>query len=96
MRNESINLPCLKHGLAASNEAAIAMLAIIAAEEELELWNQERFINFMAQRFPGKTSEDYVREWANRFRKGFEYEFGDRDSVEILLYIDNRLGRNGK
>jgi len=65
--------------------------ACIGIEENMSLKKLERFINFMDLRFPGETNEDYIREWAQRFKNGIEFFAADRESKMVLNILDKEL-----
>ncbi len=74
---------------------AVGLIAAIGQEEKLPGQTLERFINFMAARFPRKESEDYTREWAQRFKASREYSCADSQSTGVLLQIDREMKRPG-
>lgn len=46
------------------------------------------YIKFMKLRFPKERDTTYATEWANRFRKGEEWDVSDSGSRAILMKID--------
>jgi len=69
---------------------------IIGKEKGLDTLRLHHFIKFMKTRFPKETDLSYINEWADRFKKGVEWEYSDKESKQILYniypytYIDKR------
>ena len=67
-------------------------LALAAAEAwELNLTQQEVFVNFMAARFPEETDWEYIDTWANRFYRRVEVSYCDNLSAAKMLEIVKTL-----
>jgi hypothetical protein len=50
-----------------------------------------RYTLFMTERFPEEKDVGYATEWAERFKRGVEYNAADSESKRILENMDNFL-----
>jgi hypothetical protein len=59
---------------------------------------KDRFIRFMKVRFPNKEGTDwgYHETWAQRFKRGEEWEFSDSESRVALQVVDANYYANKK
>jgi len=65
----------------------------IAKSVGLDWKNAVRYTLFMKERFPGEKDEGYATEWANRFKRGVEYNVADSESKQILEKVDKEILR---
>jgi hypothetical protein len=56
----------------------------------------ERYFRFMKKRFPNKTAENYIGEWAVRFKKGNPKAFMDSESVIDYDEVNRHLKEEGQ
>lgn len=74
----------------------------IAEEIGLKGITKERYIAYMRLRWGNPEDEDlkcrvgYAQEWANRFKKGYEYQASDSEGKQILAEIDKRRDETTK
>jgi hypothetical protein len=61
---------------------------ILADKAGLDRHNTKRYIQFMRRRFPEERDKGYAYEWAERFKRGVEYNASDYESRQILEEID--------
>jgi hypothetical protein len=47
-----------------------------------------RYSLFMQRRFPQEKDEWHATKWAERFKRGEEYEWADEEGIKILKEID--------
>jgi hypothetical protein len=64
---------------------------ILADKAGLDRHNTKRYIQFMRRRFPEERDKGYAYEWAERFKRGVEYNVADYESRQILEEIDRNI-----
>jgi len=76
-----------------SNRQWVVGLFLMAANRSLSPNDTERFVNFIALRFPHMPAEDYIEEWADRFATGHPETWADEKSLNVMASFDRSQTR---
>jgi hypothetical protein len=62
---------------------------ILDVADEENLTQNQRFtlVGLFMLRFPEETQKSYIREWANRLKKGSAYAHADTKTAKILKFL---------
>jgi hypothetical protein len=82
-----------------SSPQIVSPLEVIGHESGLVGHTLKRFVNFGLLWWgenPSPSYYDYITEWAVRFERGKEYDFADRERLNILREVDGVETSRGK